>query len=146
MNWGKGIGISIVVFITLTLSVVSYLMSLDFYLVSNDHYNEGVTYQETIDSKQRADELKNQVVVVFDEQLESLKVVFPNDIIQKTDTGDIHLYRPDDSELDEILPLTLNSEGIQTIPVTDLKKGKWVLKVRWLMDNESYLEEKAVII
>jgi hypothetical protein len=48
-NWGSGITIAIVVFVLATLSTVSYLISLEFYLVSEDHYEEGVQYQETID-------------------------------------------------------------------------------------------------
>lgn len=146
MNWGKGIGIAIVVFITLTLSMVSYLINLDFYLVSNDHYNEGVNFQETIDSKERASSLEHPVVVVFDEKLESLKVVFPQDIISQASVGNIELYRPDDANLDQKIPLTIDEKGIQLIPVTALKKGKWLLKVKWNMNDKDYLEEKAVII
>ncbi len=52
-NWGTGIFLAVTLFVIATLSVVSYLISLDFYLVSNDHYEQGVEYQETIDGQQR---------------------------------------------------------------------------------------------
>jgi len=145
LNWGNGIALSITVFVIATLSVVSYLISLDFFLVTNEHYEEGVEYQQTIDQKKRSSELEDPVVIVFDEKLEALRVVFPNNFVGKAQ-GDIKLYRPNDPELDKKLPLSVNANGIQLISTSALEKGKWVLKIEWNADEKSYLEEKTIII
>ncbi|MFY0696412.1 MAG: FixH family protein [Balneola sp.] len=145
LNWGSGLALAITVFVIATLSVVSYLISLDFFLVTNEHYEEGVEYQQTIDQKKRSSELEDPVVIVFDEKLEALRVVFPNNFVGKAQ-GDVKLYRPNNPEMDKKLPLSVNANGIQLISTSALEKGKWVLKIEWNADEKSYLEEKTIII
>lgn len=145
-NWGNGIFLAVTIFIIATLSVVSYLISLDFYLVSNNHYEEGVKYQETIDNKTRAQNLENPVVVLFDESTTSIKIIFPNDIKRNSLSGNVTFYRPNNPELDRKYKLDLNMEGLQTISVGEFEKGRWRLSVEWKSDSLSYLEEKNIFI
>lgn len=145
-NWGTGVMLAVVVFVITTLSVVSYLISLDFYLVSNDHYEEGVEYQETIDSRQRAANLENQVLILFDEPTVSIKVLFPEEIYRDSLAGSITFYRPNDSSLDKKFKLQLNEEGRQIIPVQEFEKGRWKLTVEWQSDSLTYIEEKNILI
>ena len=145
-NWGTGIVLAVTIFVIATLSVVSYLISLDFYLVSNDHYEEGVEYQQTIDKKQRAENLKNPVVVLFDEPSVSIKLIFPKEILSDSLSGNVTFYRPNDPELDKRYQLNLDPEGLQTIPVDEFEKGRWKLSVEWKADSLIYLEEKNIFI
>ncbi len=144
-DWGKGIFLAITIFVITTLSVVSYLISLDFFLVTNNHYEEGVEYQETIDQKKRASELENPILVVFDEKIEALRIVFPNELVGKAQ-GNIKLYRPNNPRLDAELPLKVNATGTQLISTSTMEKGKWVLSIQWEVDETKYLEEKTVVI
>ncbi|RNC84653.1 MAG: hypothetical protein ED557_06655 [Balneola sp.] len=146
LDWGKGIFIAVTLFIIGTLSMVSYLISLDFYLVNNNHYEEGVAYQETIDSKERASELEEQVVILFDEERVALKVFFPEEIVKKAQEGTINLYRPNDASKDMNLAIQFDAGNTHVIPMERMDKGKWVLTVTWKMDNLDYQEEKVVII
>lgn len=145
-NWGTGIFLSVTIFIIATLSVVSYIISLDFYLVSKNHYEEGVKYQETIDNKARAQKMENPVVVLFDESTTSIKIIFPNEIKQDSLSGNVTFYRPNNPELDKKYKLDLNMDGLQTIPVGEFEKGRWRLSVEWKSDSLSYLEEKNIFI
>lgn len=145
MNWGKGLALAITVFVIATLSVVSYIISLDFYLVTNEHYEDAVQYQETIDEKKRSSELENPVLVIFDERLESLKIVFPNELIGKVQ-GDVNFYRPNDPKLDIKFPLSVNTTGTQIIPTSSLEKGKWRMTINWSADSTKYFEEKTIVI
>lgn len=145
-NWGTGIVLAVTIFIVATLSVVSYMISLDFYLVSNDHYEEGVEYQQTIDKKQRAENLKNPVVVLFDEPTVSIKLIFPKEMISDSLSGNVTFYRPNNPELDKRYRLNLDQEGLQTIPVNEFEKGRWKLTVEWQSDSLSYIEEKNIFI
>lgn len=145
-NWGNGIFLAVTLFIIATLSVVSYIISLDFYLVSNNHYEEGVQYQQTIDEKNRAKNLDNPVVVLFDEGSTSIKLIFPQEIMSESLTGNVIFYRPNDPTLDKKYKLSLNTEGLQTIPVGDFEKGRWKLTVEWEVDSLTYLEEKNIFI
>jgi nitrogen fixation protein FixH len=145
-NWGNGISIAIILFVIATLSVVSYLISLDFYLVNSNHYEEGVEYQSTIDSKERTKALEESVAILFDEERVALKLVFPESIMAKADSGTITLYRPNDSDKDLRLPLEFKGGNTQIIPMERLDKGKWILTLNWTMDSLQYTEEKTVII
>lgn len=145
-NWGNGIFLAVTIFIIATLSVVSYIISLDFYLVSNNHYEEGVNYQETIDNKTRAQNLENPVMVFFDEATTSIKIIFPDEIRQESLSGNVTFYRPNNPELDKKYELNLNIDGLQTIPVNEFEKGRWKLSVEWKSDSLTYLEEKNIFI
>lgn len=145
LNWGNGIALAITIFVIGTLSMVSYFISLDFFLVSNEHYQEGVDYQQTIDQRKHSSDLINPVLILFDEKLEALRIVFPNEFVGKAQ-GNIKLYRPNDPKMDAKLPLSVNANGTQLISTSALKKGKWILKIEWSADEENYLEEKVIII
>lgn len=145
-NWGTGIVLAVTLFIIATLSVVSYIISLDFYLVSNNHYEEGVEYQQTIDNKNRAENLENPVVVLFDEGSTSIKLIFPQEILSDSLSGNVTFYRPNNPELDRKYKLSLDTQGLQTIPIGDFEKGRWKLFVEWNSDSLTYLEEKNIFI
>lgn len=145
-NWGTGIVLAVTLFVIATLSVVSYLISLDFYLVSNDHYQEGVEYQQTIDKKQRAENLENPVVVLFDEPTVSIKLIFPQELLSDSLSGNVTFYRPNNPEQDKRYKLELDQEGRQSIPVGEFEEGRWKLTVEWESDSLLYIEEKNIFI
>ncbi len=145
-NWGTGIVLAVTLFVIATLSVVSYMISLDFYLVSNDHYQEGVEYQQTIDKKQRAENLENPVVVLFDEPTVSIKLIFPQELLTDSLAGNVTFYRPNNPELDKRYTLSLDREGRQSIPVGEFEEGRWKLTVEWQSDSLLYIEEKNIFI
>lgn len=146
MNWGKGIFITITLFIIGTLSMVSYFISLDFYMVSNNHYEKGVEYQNTIDAKERTANLEEPVVILFDEERVAIKVMFPDHVMENAQKGTIHLYRPNDNTLDQKMNIEFSAGSTQVIPMERMNKGKWVLTLNWTMNNLEYQEEKTIII
>lgn len=146
LHWGNGILIAITLFIIGILSMVSYFISLDFYLVNNNHYEEGVTYQEKIDSKMRTDSLEESVVILFDEERIAIKVLFPEEVMSNAQSGTINLYRPNDSTLDQKMDIEFSSGSTQIIPMERMNKGKWILTINWKMYDLDYTEEKTIII
>ena len=146
MNWGKGIFITVTVFVILVLSVVSYLISLDFYMVSSDHYSDAVEYQDTIDSKDRVKALSQPVVIFYDEKKAALKLVFPPELAGRNNEGIIKLYRPNDSEMDVDIELDLDQQGIQWINAAELEQGKWIMKLNWTTDSLDYSDEKNLLL
>ncbi|MCH2451008.1 MAG: FixH family protein [Gracilimonas sp.] len=145
-NWGTSIFLAVTLFVIATLSVVSYLISLDFYLVSNDHYEQGVEYQETIDGQLRIKNLENPVLVLFDEPTVSIKVTFPKELRSDSLSGSITFYRPNDSDLDRKYKLQVDEDGRQTILVSDFEKGRWKLTLEWKRDSLIYIDEKNIFI
>ena len=146
MNWGKGIALVLAIFVIGVLSVVSYIISLDFYLVNNNHYEEGVEYQQTIDSKNRTAALDQEVVVLFDDERVALKVIFPDSILAHAQEGTLHLYRPSNANLDMELPIEFSAGGTHVIPMERMEKGQWKLIINWKMNDLDYMTEKVVVI
>ena len=146
MNWGKGIFITVTVFVIVTLSVVSYLISLDFYMVSNDHYDDASNYQETIDKKDRTKQLSQPVMVFFDEEQVSLKLVFPPELAGRNNTGTVYMYRPNNSALDTTFDLDLDQTGVQYINALDFEQGKWIMKLDWSTEGKEYTDEKNILL
>lgn len=144
-NWGNGITLAITIFIIAVLSMVSYLISLDFYLVNDNHYVEGSRYQETIDSRKRTSELDESVMVFFDEERIAVKIIFPPSILEKVEEGSLHLYRPNNSDLDMKIPIEFSEGGTHIIPMNEMEKGKWILTILWTMNGLEYIEEKSII-
>ncbi|SMO45225.1 FixH family protein [Gracilimonas mengyeensis] len=145
-NWGTGITLAIVVFVLATLSTVSYLISLEFYLVSENHYEEGVEYQETIDGIQNARNLEKQVLILFDEPSVSIKITFPEELRADSLDGSVTFYRPNDSGLDKRFKLQLDENGQQFIPVGDFEEGRWKLTLEWKQDSLTYIDQKNIFI
>lgn len=148
LNWGTGIALAITVFVIATLSVVSYMISLDFYLVSNNHYEEAEQFQETIDKRDNVRKLKAPVMVLFDEPTTSIKITFPDELLNKDNmpVGTLIFYRPNNSDSDRKVQLNLNENGIQRIPVGELSKGKWKLIMEWTSDSLAYRQEENILI
>lgn len=136
----------VTIFVIGTLSVVSYMISLDFYLVSNDHYEEGVQYQETINGQLRAKNMEHPVLILFDEPSVSIKILFPEDARSDSLTGSITFYRPNDSAMDRKFTLELDESGRQIIPVSDFEKGRWKLTLEWKSDSLTYIDKKNIFI
>lgn len=146
MDWGKGIALVLAVFVIATLSVVSYIISWDFYLVNNNHYEEGVEYQETIDSKLRADSLEHHVVMIFDDEREAIKVIFPEEVLEQAEEGKLNLYRPNNPDLDMNMAIDFTQGATHVIPMARMEKGQWKLTVTWTMHEKEYMVEEVVII
>lgn len=85
-------------------------------------------------------------MVLFDEGSTSIKLIFPEEIRIDSLSGNVTFYRPNDPTLDKKYKLSLNTEGLQIIPVGDFEKGRWKLSVEWEADSLTYLEEKNIFI
>ena len=67
-----------------------------------------------------------------DKQLVSLN--FPKESIGST--GEINFYRPSDARKDFAVKLDIASVENQSIPVSKLDRGVWVVKVTWNKDGK----------
>ncbi|MDZ7694919.1 MAG: FixH family protein [Balneolaceae bacterium] len=144
-NWGKGLAIVISLFVVTTLSVVFYLVSLDYYMVNENHYEQAVKYQQQINRIEHTTALDESVSI---RQLENqnIEIQFPDSLAALQPKGIVKLYRPSDSNLDRSFKLDLDVEGRQLIPGADLQKGKWMVQITWQSENKEYFQEAAVFL
>jgi len=145
-NWGKGLTLVIVLFIIGTLSIVAFIISLDYHMVTDNHYEKAENYQEHIDRIEQAGALEEPVEINYLRQEQLLRIRFPESLFAGEPRGTIELYRPNDASKDREITLSLNGDGIQNIPGQDLLKGKWVVKVTWSTGPKNYYHQKSIFL
>lgn len=145
-DWGKGLTVVIVLFICATLSVVAYIVSLDYYMVTENHYEKAENYQEHINRVEQAGALKEPVTIDFIKENGTVSVRFPSYFSETKVTGKIEFYRPNNPALDKTIDLDLDENFMQQVSTQDLAKGKWLVKIIWSSDTREYYKEKSIFI
>jgi nitrogen fixation protein FixH len=143
-NWGTGIFIFITLFILAVVAFIIYASNLDIKMVEDNYYDRELAYQE------RIDRLNNTAALPWKVSIEQgpgiIRVQFP--ILERPaiSTGKLLLYRPSDPAKDFSVPLQLNDSSSQDIDIKGIDKGKWIIKMDWMMDGKGYYFEKEVFI
>lgn len=144
ISWGTGIVIVFIVFMSVTILTVVYMMNQDVNLVADDYYDQEIRYQEQIDRIKRTNKLDEKNIIIYDKKI--VRVIIPNVFLNKNYTGEIHFYRPSDAKRDIKIPLQTDSLGMQVIPVSRLEKGLWTVKVNWIKDEDEYFAEERIFL
>ncbi len=140
ISWGTGIVIAFIIFVIFSLGTTIYLMNQKVDLVEEDYYKKGIEYQKDIDVQKKSSELSEKVNFNFNGQY--LTISFPDNFSDDKISGEILLYRPSDSGLDIKIPLSTDSLT-QIIPVSNLTKGFWRIKLRWQYEGQDYYDESS---
>lgn len=144
ISWGTGIVIAIVIFMTITLATVVFMMNQDVDLVRDDYYEKGIKHQDQIDLVNRSQKLEENVIMEW--KGDFFEISFPEQYYNQQITGEIFFYRPSDVKKDFKLPLSL-TEGNQFIPVKGLEKGLWRVQLNWILNHkENYFSETSFIL
>ncbi|SFD21345.1 FixH family protein [Algibacter pectinivorans] len=144
INWGTGIVIAIVAFISfimyfvITMSVNS---KYDHDLVSEDYYAEELQYQNDINKLESASELHQNVT--YKKTNQGLVIQFPDSLNYKNITGKLFLYRPSNKQLDFEAAISLSNSNL-LIPDNRLVDGRWNIKIDWQYNGKSYLFKESI--
>jgi hypothetical protein len=139
MDWGKGILVTIIVFVSFILVLVTISVRQDdIHLVTENYYEEEMKYQEHIQREQATAELGRDVLVL-DAQGKVMQLDLP--IGAK---GSLHFFRPSDAGLDLKIPIHITEAGGGEIPLGDLLPGYWRVKLTWTENGVNYYQEKKI--
>ena len=136
--WGI-VGI-IVVFLAFNAFLIKTSFSTDFHLVDENYYEKEIGYQNRIEQIERTKRLPESIILV-DKQPEALHIKIPMEWMTKNLTGTIYFYRPSNAEWDRNYHLLVDNNGVQTISLVTLAKGRWKVAIEWMMDDQSYYDE-----
>ena len=145
INWGTGIVIAIVVFISFILFFVIKMSSDEKYthdLVSEEYYQKELVYQQEIDAAQNASELKESIKI--QKTVEGLRIYFPQEFNPKEIKGKVFLYRPSNKQLDFEIPISLSNTYL-LVPENRLLDGRWNIIIKWNIKNTAYLFKEEFI-
>ena len=143
-NWGTGIVVAIVLFISFILFFVIKMSTdttYDYDLVAEDYYKDELEYQDQIDKLENAKKLKENVT--FKTSTEGVLITFPTDFTPRDIKGLVSLYRPSNQILDCEIPLSLSNSSL-LIPKKVLVGGRWDILIDWSYKDTKYLNKKSI--
>ena len=146
LNWGTSIVIAFVLFIGFIMFMVVQMISkkeLEYDLVVESYYQKELTFQEDLDSAQKAADLTNQVEIALES--EGLLVRFPSEFDFTKIQGELYMYRPSDKMLDFTVPLQLDSNDF-VLPTSVLKSGSWEVNLKFSHQDEDYFIQHKISI
>ncbi|MDG1804599.1 FixH family protein [Flavicella sp.] len=144
LNWGTGIVIAFVLFISFILYFViktSTDTTYEYDLVAKDYYKDELEYQQRIDKLNNAKKLTQNISI--SKTTEGIAIHYPADISQEKIKGTVYLYRPSNKKLDVRLPITIINQT-QLISKDILIGGRWNVQVEWSVAKESYLFQHSL--
>ncbi|WP_158838208.1 FixH family protein [Polaribacter sp. L3A8] len=143
-NWGTGIVIAIVAFMSFILYMVvtmSTSKSFSYDLVTEKYYEQELGFQDEINAEKNALELKERVFIQRTE--EGLKIEFPAEFSPKEIKGKVFLYRPSNKQLDFEIPISISNTYL-LVPEKRLLDGRWNINVFFKYNNKEYLIKKEI--
>mgnify|MGYP000468383723 CR=1 FL=1 len=145
INWGKGIVIAIVMFMSFILYfVISMSTDAKFShdLVTEKYYEKELKYQEKIDAAKNAQELKETIEI--EKTADGLILKFPKIFEKKTLEGKVFLYRPSDKQLDFEIPFSKTNNYL-LVPDKSLLGGRWNISIEVTHLKKSYLFTEEIL-
>ncbi|WP_405267795.1 FixH family protein [Cellulophaga sp. Ld12] len=144
INWGTGVVIAFVCFISFILFFV-IRMNMDdkanHDLVTEEYYREEIGYQKEIDAVKNANH--NSKKISLQKTTEGLEISFPENLNNKEIKGTVSLYRPSNKHLDFDFPISLSDSHL-LVPDKRLLEGRWDIKISWKYQNEEYLHKEKI--
>ena len=144
INWGTGIIIAFVAFISFILFFVIRMTTshnANHDLVTEGYYKAELGFQKEIDAEQNAINAFEQIQIK--KEPNGLMVIFPESYDNTEVSGIVSLYRPSNKRLDFNLPINL-SESHLLIPNDKLLEGRWDIKVTWNHLGKEFLHKESI--
>lgn len=143
LHWGMGLVVALVSFMIFIVYIAFIRPNVASQLVSERYYEEEIRYQDVIDERNNANALAEKVSI---EVLPTgVKIHFPEAFQVAPVKGKFHLLRPSDKRWDITKVLNLNVQGDELIPARVLRKGSYVLRIRWSSGNKKYFTEQPIV-
>ncbi len=144
MNWGHGITIAIISFITFILSILYFNMPKSADLVVDNYYEEGINFEHQIQSIKNSKEIKNKIKINVTDDI--LSIIFPKEVIMDSIIeGSIHLYRPENGNLDKHFPFVKTTNNRINIPLKTVKKGNYSLLMSWKTRLKDFYVDEGIV-
>ncbi|REC52362.1 MULTISPECIES: FixH family protein [Chryseobacterium] len=144
-NWGHGVIIALASFMIFILSMMFLFPNgqKNSEMVTDNYYEEELKYQDVIDAKKRADELKEKPV--YSQSPAGIRITFPKDYNNSNTSVKFVLNRTDDQNLDVHKTVQLDANQSFLIPAQVLKLGNYTLRLSWTKDKTDYRMDYDVI-
>ena len=143
-NWGTGIVIAFILFISFIMYFVISMntdKSLDHDLVNENYYKQELEFQNDINKEKNAKTLASKVT--WKKTTEGIVISFPAELEDKNITGKVFLYRPSNKQLDFETTILLSNHNL-LIPDKRLLDGRWNIKIDWSYKDTNYMLKEEI--
>ena len=144
-NWGKGIVIGMLAFMSFIMYFVVTMSINKKYshdLVTEKYYAKEMAYQTEIDAETNTYNLKGKIEGRRTDK--GWLLTFPNDLEFSKIEGKVFLYRPSNQQLDFDLPVVFSGTNL-LIPDKQMVDGRWNITIEWTYNDKEYLYKKSIV-
>jgi hypothetical protein len=136
MNWGKGLVIGLVLFMSfITILVVLMFRSAEDSF-DKDYYEKGLAYDVEYQQKQQVITDQAEPTISYNDEV--LSITF-----KAADSGQINFKRPSSKKEDKVINFTDNELNINR---KELLNGEWKIILKWTYNQKNYLYEKNIFL
>ena len=146
INWGTGVVIAFILFISFILFFVikaTTQKKYEYDLVSEEYYKDELNYQSDIDKLNNTKQLNIEITTT--KTKDGIEIKFPDTYKSSTIDGNVFLYRPSNQSLDFDIPFVLSKRTTLLIPDNKLVDGRWDIKLSWNQHHKEYLYKKEIV-
>ncbi len=143
INWGTGIVIAFVLFISFILYFVIRITvqpKFAYDLVDEEYYKTELKYQDEIDKLENTKTLSDKIIITKSET--GFLIKFPQEI-NNTTTGTISFFRPSTKVLDFEIPIAITNNQM-IIEHEHLVSGFWNITIDFTTNSQEYLVKRSI--
>lgn len=142
-NFGTGIFVFMVLFMTAIITFVIFAYQQDVNLVHDNYYEKGVDHTIQMQREVRSSEYFDKINISDDGNY--IRIVFPAELASIIEEGAVMYFRPSDHLKDIKQPLIMR--GNVFIGAKDqLIPGRYIVKINWKANELDYEVDKQLII
>lgn len=143
LNWGAGIAVSYLGFVAMILVLVVMSTGEKIDLVTTQYYTEELHFQDKINKINRTKALTDPLQWKLENK--DLIIRFPESSEPGKLSGTVKLYCPSNDKKDAVFALQ-SIDGKQTIPLSRVANGRYLLQIDWKNGDLSYWNEGVLNI
>jgi len=145
INWGTGLVIGMLAFISFIMYfVVTMMSSNDFNhdLVVEDYYKAELHYQQDIDAERNALQMEERIRL--ENTNSKILIFFPEEMDLTSLDGKVNFYRPSNKVLDFSIDFSEITSNEFIVPTKKLVPGRWNINITWQQQDEEFLFKKEI--
>ncbi len=106
-NWGTGILISIILFVSAGIGFIIFAFQYDVNLVHEEYYKKGVNYNQEMLKAQRSAKFENSIYI--ENNSDKISIIFPDNFSNGIANGEVLFFRPSDRFKDYKIDLNISN-------------------------------------
>ena len=146
INWGKGIVIAFILFMSFILYFVVTMITdprYDNEMVVEEYYKVDAQYGTVMEQLNAGNALPEKVKISHN--AEAISIVFPSDFDADKIQGLVTFYRPSEKKLDFEVPIKITDSELK-IPADKLAGGIWKITVAWNYSGKKYMTTEQLYL